>query len=173
MKRLILISISILIAFSINAQNKKPLEYKQSKNGRYSIVPTNFQSKGEGKMGRAFWTDQEYVNNLVFGIIEKVISKEKLEKLHPRSYIMINFNKVGEIIYCQFSVDENDLHVLNEDDFNTIYNKLMMTKIDTSKVKITSGNYPSTDGPFDYAQIVESLVPVKYRKAFKAPQIEK
>jgi hypothetical protein len=164
MKRLILISISILIALSINAQNYKSLEFKQSNNGRYSIVPTIIQSKGEGKMGRAFLTDQEYVNNLIYGIIEKALSKEKLEKLHPRSFFMINFNKVGEIIYCQFSVDENDLNVITEEDFNIIYNKIIMIKIDTLKVKIVSGNYPSTEGPFDYAQIVGSLVPVKYRK---------
>ena len=167
MKKIILISISCLISIVVNSQNGKKFDYEPSQFGSYLVSPVFDQTKGEGKLGQAFWSDNSYVTDLIYSIIKDVLSEEKLDSLHLGSGYIITFNSKGEILNCKFSIKYEDKNVISENDLYNLYIRFKKIKIDMSKVKIVSFFNHAEDKVLDYAEIFGSIIPLGNRDKFK------
>ncbi len=163
MKRNIAFIFFYVVFTSGFGQNGKKFEYQTGQFGNLIVTPAFDKSKGEGKPGIANFSDQNYMNGLVYGVIKDVLSKEKLLKMHLNSGYIIYFNQNGEIINITFNLNPEDIDLFTQEDFYNLYSKFKNTKIDMNKVSITGGNDVPPGETYDYARLVGSIVPFEYR----------
>jgi len=155
-KTIVVITISSLLSITVNSQDTNRFDYKLLKSGRaYSVTPVFDQFKGEGKKGYASWPNDYCFNNLFNNIIKEVLSKEKLDSLHPRSFAVITVNSKGEIPYCHFVIYDKEKNAISERDLYNLYIRFKQIKLDMSKVKIL-GYY--AEESYDYADIMLPLI---------------
>lgn len=129
----------------------------------YIVTPRFNQSKSEGIKGMPSILDENYIENFFADRIKEVIQSEKPSALHFGSSFFVSFNSKGEIINCDFIIQEKDINILSETDLYNLYVKFKQSKIDTSKVKILP--VEGSDGKLpDYAQLLGPLLPRGYNK---------
>lgn len=163
MKKIVLFVLSCLLVVNASAQNEKRFDYEQSQFGSFIVTPVFDQTEGQGDRGQASWSDKCYVNDLIYGIIKEAVPHETLMAIHQKSSVIITFNTKGEILKCVFVLDTLDIDIISEDHLYGLYLKFKQAKIDTTKIRITSGNYPGLEKRFDFAEIVGSLKPEEFR----------
>ena len=156
MKKILSILVAILLALTLKAQQGKEFKYELTLYGGYIVTLVKSKGIGEGSQGVAYISDQNYINNLIFGIIKETITKEKLEMMHARSFITIVIDSKGSIQNCWYSIDKNDIDVLSENDLLNLINNFKKATIDTNVVKIQTG--------YNFATIGCSLHPEEHQQ---------
>ena len=164
MKTRILITLFCVLSIAGVSQDSSKFEFIKNKEYNSYTVTPNFESgKIEGKKGQASFLNDNYVNNLLFTIIEDVLNKEKINLLHFGSQLLITINSQGEVLRCKFLIKDIDLKVLTEDDFYNLYIKFKQLKLDTSVVKILPIDFNDSN-QLRYAEILCPLIPKNFKK---------
>lgn len=153
----------MFIVFAYGQQGKK-FEYQLTQFGSYSVSYKMDQYKAEGKHGQALIIDQNYLDNLIFDIIEGTLSKEKLEKIHLGTGFVLTFSAKGEVLNARFVVDVKDKEVITEDELFKIYTSFRNLRFDMDKIKIIDPYNHNNSCSMDYATLLGSMVPAKYRE---------
>jgi hypothetical protein len=167
MKKTLLIIVACLVSLGVNSQNGKKFKYEKSQFGAYVVTPIFDQSKGEGKIGVASFSNPFYISDVFDKITKQVITKEKVDSLYSDASYYISLSSKGEIINCWFSLNGKDLNVISDDDFYKLYRLIKKTKIDMSIVKIGLPDSYTQDTTFDYTVITGTLIPKDLRNKFK------
>jgi len=151
LKRLFLFLLTGCVLLFCDCQNTKKFEYQKLSTGNYLVTPVFKQREPVGDLGLPYVFDQGYVNKLFSDLVLESITKEKRDSLHFDSMARITFDIMGEILSCEFIINAKDLNFLTEDDLFHIYNKLIQTKVDLTKVTIQPDkNIKAKTGDYAY-----------------------
>lgn len=164
MKKILMIIIISFWVIGLNGQKVKRFDFKPDSHGVYSVTPTSDQTKSGENGVRVFWTDQHYINELFYKVIEEVLPVERLKSLHLNSVFIINFSLRGEALNCSFSINSKDLNKITEEELYSLYSKLKKIQIDMTKIKIAEDvpyNFDIKEA--DHFEIRGSFTPVAYR----------
>jgi len=164
MKKIILLTISIVFLNAVIAQDNKSFQYTKSEYGSYLVTPVSNSKKREGTRGFPEWRDDKYIAKLLYSTVRQVIPKEKFEKMQRSSMFFLTFNKKGEILNCTFVLQPEDISLVTEKELLDIYQGFLKKKINMRKVSIKRTEYTPIGKEVDYAEIGGSLVPLEYRK---------
>lgn len=161
-----LILLVCLIPQIASAQQIKLLEYKPNPYGGLTVTPLAESVKGnmEGKAGQGYWDDNQYVDSIISNTINKILSDDKLKRIHPSTAYHLHFNSQGEVIRWSFTIKPIDTLLVPEKDIYKLYTLFMAIKFDTTKVRVVHPYSYRKDKDYNYAFMGGSIVPLKYRK---------
>jgi len=158
MKKILIIASLTLIILSANAQTTEKFEYSS---GLRSIIarPKFDQSKAEGKRVEIVFTDNAYVEKLIYKEIREVFSNDDFKKMHRASIALININSSGDVLKCNFIINPEDKNIFSDDKLYNLYLKFKKIKIDMSKTRING----ALDTVFDFTELSFRLLPPEFK----------
>ena len=136
LKRLLRILILGCIVACTGCYKKNGFDYQKKFDGYYLATPTFKQKEPEGILGLSEMIDSKYSNDLFSSPVKAVLSKEKIDSLHPDTQARITYDIRGEVLSCEFTINAKDMTILTEDVLYKIYNEFIHTKVDLTKLSI-------------------------------------